>query len=199
MDYATNDRQIFERLNKTDYKNLSKNDVLDIASKPGELRPDVAKEVLAQFPELVKLIQSALEEYKGVFSDILSSDDESLDRVYSIVEEEMDSSADSRKQFYEFLEKVYSDLSKCLDNPNLTAEGRNDILIHELEILKLIADKDSEIRAYEKELCEMADRKDSEKRHFDRNVIIEARKVFAFAICISVVAVGAVIKQRISE
>lgn len=36
------------------------------SSKLGELHPEVVKEVLAQFPEFVGLMKSALTEYKGM-------------------------------------------------------------------------------------------------------------------------------------
>lgn len=50
-------------------------------SKIGELRPEVAKEVLVQFPEFVGLMKSALTEYKGMFDSIISSDDVSIKKI----------------------------------------------------------------------------------------------------------------------
>lgn len=74
----------------------------------------------------------------------------------------MDTSADSRKQFYDFAGKVHADLSKCLDNPDLTAEECKDILAQEMEILKAISEKDTEICTHETETVKMVDKKDSE-------------------------------------
>ena len=51
-------------MQRTDFKNISKGDVISFASKIGELRPEVAKEVLAQFPEFVGLMKSSLTEYE---------------------------------------------------------------------------------------------------------------------------------------
>ena len=62
MEYTLIEQQALDMMKRTDFKNLSKNDVLSIASKLGELRLDVAKEVIAQFPELAKLIHSSMEE-----------------------------------------------------------------------------------------------------------------------------------------
>lgn len=76
-------------MKRTDFKNLSKNDVLSIASKLGELRPDVAKEVIAQFPEFSRLIQSSMEEYKDILGNIISSDDESLKQVYAVADKDI--------------------------------------------------------------------------------------------------------------
>lgn len=65
MEYTSNEKQILSLMERTDFKNISKSDVISFASKLGELRPEVAKEVLAQFPEFVGLMKTTLTEYKG--------------------------------------------------------------------------------------------------------------------------------------
>lgn len=189
-EYTAVEKQALDIMRRTDFKNLSKNDVLSIASKLGELRPDVAKEVIAQFPEFAKLIQSSMEEYKDILGNIVSSDDESVKQVYSIADKDMDTSADSRKQFYDFAGKVHADLSKCLDNPDLSAEERKDILAQEMEILKAVSEKDSEIRIHETETVKMVDKKDSEKRQFSWGVIKVASTVLVVGLGIAASALG---------
>lgn len=115
-------------MERTDFRNLSKNDVLSYASKLNELRPEVAQQVIAQFPELAKLIQSTMVEYKDILEKIVASDDESTNQVYGIINTEVDSASDSRKEFIEYADKVRADLSKCLDNPNLTPEQKKIFL-----------------------------------------------------------------------
>lgn len=66
MEYTSNEKQILSLMERTDFGNLSKNDVLSYASKLNELRPEVAQQVIAQFPELAKLIQSTMVEYKDI-------------------------------------------------------------------------------------------------------------------------------------
>lgn len=190
MEYYAIEKQALDMMRRTDFKNLSKNDVLSIASKLGELRPDVAKEVIAQFPEFSKLIQSSMEEYKDILGNIISSDDESLKQVYAVADKDMDISADSRKQFYDFAEKVHADLSKCLGNPDLTADERKDILAQEMEILKAVNEKDTEIRTHEAETVKMVDKKDSEKRQFNWGVIKVASTVVVVGLGIAASALG---------
>lgn len=55
--------------------------------------------------------------------------------MFVIADKDTDTYADSIKQFYDFVEKVRANLSKCLDIPGLTAEERKDILAQEMEIL----------------------------------------------------------------
>ncbi len=190
MEYTPIEQQALDMMRRTDFKNLSKSDVLSIASKLGELRPDVAKEVIAQFPEFAKLIQTSMEEYRDILGNIISSDDKSIKQVYAIADKDMDTSADSRKQFFDFAGKVHADLSKCLDNPDLTAEERKDILAQEMEILKAVSTKDSEIRTHETETVKMVDKKDSEKRQFNWGVIKVASTVLVVGLGIAASALG---------
>lgn len=199
MEYTPIEQQALDLMRRTDFKNLSKSDVLSIASKLGELRPDVAKEVIAQFPEFVKLVQSSMEEYKDILGNIIASDDESIKQVYAVADKDLDTSADSRKQFYDFAGKVHADLSKCLDNPNLTDEERKDILAQEMEILKAVSDKDTEIRNHETETVKMVDKKDSEKRQFNWGIVKVASSVLVAGLVVGVSLLGGNVNLKLPK
>jgi len=141
------------------------------ASKLNELRPEVATQVITQFPELAKLINSALREYKGILDEVISSDDASLSQVYEIINKDMDHAAASRSEYIEFAERVRLDCSKCLDNPDLTPEQQKEILDREIEILQMVDKKETESRKQEQDDVRIADKKDSEKRMFNWKVI----------------------------
>ena len=66
MQYTDMEKQVLSLMERTDFKNLSKSDIISYASKLNELRPEVASQVLAQFPELAGLIKSSLSEYKDI-------------------------------------------------------------------------------------------------------------------------------------
>lgn len=172
MEYTSIEKDILSMMNRTDFKNLSKNDVISYASKLGELRPEVAKEVLAQYPEFVGLMKSALIEYKGMIDSIVDSDNESLQGYYNVVNNELNNAADSRKQFFDFAKQVQADYSKCLDNPNMSPEMVLEILREEKELIELLDKKDSEIRIEQEKPCEEnANKKDKEKREFNWKLI----------------------------
>lgn len=84
MEYTEKERQLLSLMQRTDFKNLSKNDVLSYASKLSELRPEVATQVIAQFPELANLIKASISEYRGMLDNIIKSDDGSINQVYGI-------------------------------------------------------------------------------------------------------------------
>lgn len=171
MKYTNKEQQVLSLMQRTDFRNISKNDVISFASKIGELRPEVAKEILSQFPEFVGLMKSALIEYKGMLDTIVESDNESIKEYYSIANKEINSATESRKQFYDFAKQVQADYSKCLDNPNLSPEMRMEILNREAELVKIANEKDSEIREHEKEIEEKVCKKDSEKRELNWKLV----------------------------
>lgn len=190
MEYTDVEKQVLSLMERTDFKNLSKSDVISYASKLSELSPEVAAQVIAQFPELAKLIQSSMVEYKDILEKIVASDDESTNQVYGILNKEIDEADESRKEYIEFADKVRSDLSKCLDNPDLTPEQQKEIRDQEMEVLRMVDKKDSEIREQETEAAHMADKKDSEKKAFNWKVVGTASFVVLTAIGIGTAALG---------
>ena len=171
MEYTDIEKQALSMMQRTDFKNLSKNDVVGIFAQLNQLRPEVATEIVSQFPEFAALVRTSMVEYRQALDAIIESDDRSLDRYYSTADTKMDSDAQSRQQFYDMAEKVQTDLSKCLDEPDLSPEERKDILDREMEILKIVGEKDTEIRESEKETMNSVGIKDSEKREFNWGLI----------------------------
>ena len=55
MEYTDAEKQILSLMERVNFKNLSKNDVLIYTSKLNELRPEVARQAIAQFPELADI------------------------------------------------------------------------------------------------------------------------------------------------
>lgn len=190
MEYSNTEKQALSIMEKTDFKNLSKNDLLSYASKLNELRPEVAQQVLAQFPEVVKLIQSSMVECKENLDKIIASDDDSTNQVYGILNKELDISDKSRKEYIVFVDKIRSDLSKCLDNPNLTPEQEKEIIDREMEIFQMVDKKDTEIREQEMEIARMADKKDTEKKEFNWKVLRTSSLVVLTAVGIGTAALG---------
>lgn len=136
MEYNNVEKQFLELLDRTDFKHLSRNDVITYASKLNELRPEVASQVIAQYPEFVKLIQSSLSEYRAILERIIQSDDESLGRVYDTTDKELDIAAESRRLFYETARTVLDHCAKCFDAA-ATPEERMQIRDQEIEILRI--------------------------------------------------------------
>ena len=52
MEYTDKEQLVLSLMQKTDFKNLSKNDIISFASKLGELRPEIARKVFAKYTEM---------------------------------------------------------------------------------------------------------------------------------------------------
>lgn len=91
-------------LERKDFKNLSKNEIVGFVSKISEMRPEVAKEIIAQFPELKDLTKTALVEYRGMLETVVKSDDASLENYYDINKKGMTGASDSRFNYKELAE-----------------------------------------------------------------------------------------------
>ncbi len=163
---------------------------MSYASKLNELRPEVATQVIAQYPELANLIKSTLNEYKDMLDSVISSDDSSLNQVYGVLNKEMDNAATSRAEYISFAEKVRADCSKCLDNPDMTPEQQREMLDREIEIFRMIDKKVTEIRAEEREVSQTANNKDSEKRMFNWKLIATASTVVLVAVGVGTAMLG---------
>ena len=161
------EQDVLSLLKRTNFKNLSKGEVVSFASKIGEMRPEVARAVLAQFPEFVGLMGTTLTEYRRILEDIIKSDDDNIKDYYGIANKEIDGLLDSRNQFYDFVKQIHADYSKLLDNPNLSPEMIIDILNRESQLVELVERKDTEIRDREMEIEDRVNKKDSEKREFN--------------------------------
>lgn len=171
MEYSPMEIDVLSAMQRTDFKNISKNEIISFASKLGEMRPEVAKDILAQFPEFVGLMKTVLNEYREILSSIISSDDESIKEYYSVAKIELESAHESRAQFNELVKKVLDDCSKLLDNPNLPPEILIEILNRQAEIMKMANEKDKEIRELEIDIENKVNQKDSEKRVFNWRLI----------------------------
>lgn len=190
MEYTNSEKQLLTVLGRTDFRNLSKNDLMSYASKLGELRPEVARDVIAQFPELASLIKTSLTEYKDMIDSIVASDDASITQAYDVFEQELTQAHEGRKEFIDMADKVRADISRCLNNSDLTPEERKEMFDREMEILRMVNQKDGDIREKEMEVVHLADQKDSEKRQFNWKLLGGASFVVLAAVGIGSAALG---------
>lgn len=73
MEYTAFEQNLLSALQRTNFKNLPKADFISFSSQLGQVRPEVAKEILAQFPQLVNLLISTTREYMEVIDKIIHS------------------------------------------------------------------------------------------------------------------------------
>lgn len=190
MEYSVVEKNVLDIMGRTNFKNMSRGEVVSYASKLGDLRPEVAKEILAQYPQFVDLMKTILSDYKLEIDNIISSDDKSIDNYYEFVSRDQEESSKSRTEFFSLLSKIQSDFSKCLENPKLTNDQILEILQREMELAEMANKKDKEIRNHEEKIEEKVNSKDSEKRKFNWKLASAASLALIAAIGIGTTILG---------
>lgn len=190
MEYTVEEKGILDLMERTDFRNLSKGNVISYASKLAELRPEVARDVLAQYPQFVDLMKTALSKYRQEIDKIIESDDASIEHYYTYAEKDQAESSKSRTEYYDFLKQVQADYSKCLENPNLTPEQMMEMLKEETKLAEMAAAKDKEIREHDEKIEEKVNAKDSEKRAFNWKLAGGASLALAVTVGIAASALG---------
>ncbi len=171
MEYTPAERSVFSALAGENFSKLSGWDVVNYASRLGELRPEVAKDIVAQFPEFTNLMKSTFVEYKGMVDSVLEGDNESIREYYGFANKVMENAEKGKDQFYEHLRRIQADYSKCLEKPDLSNEELIRILEGEYKLAEIANAKDAELRRHEKQLEENVYRKDTEKRAMGWKII----------------------------
>ena len=199
MEYNALEKQTLDILGRTDFKAIKKDETVSITSMLSNMRPEVAKEAIKQFPELANLLKSSLSECKEMLSKIVESDDDSVQHVYGSADKAMDDATLGRTEFMAFAEKVREDYSKCLDNENLTLEEKSEILKGEMEILKMMDSKEKEVRAQQERILSTVDNKDSEKRQFNWKLVGAASMALVTVIGVGAAALGGKVDLKLPK
>ncbi len=124
------EQKVLRKLNIEDFRHLTKDKVITMASMLDKMDPEVAKKALEQFPEFSNTAKEMLVGYKDTLDKGLESNRESVQSYY-----------DSCKSIIEVLQKQ-------LDDENLSFEERKYIVDKMLEISRLMGEKDSENKKF---------------------------------------------------
>lgn len=127
MGYTEKEQYVLDVFKKQDFRHVSKNDIVGYVSMLQEVRPEVASEIVKQYPQIVTQISCMLKENQKSIDKVIDNNNKSLDNFYALCAD------------------VQADLSKCLDK-DISAEEREKILEREMEIVRMANKKDTESR-----------------------------------------------------
>lgn len=130
MNKTLTEQKVLNKLGIEDFRHLTKDKVITMASMLDKMEPDVAKKAIEQFPNFSNTMKEILHEYK-----------ESLDRA-------QEANAESVKAFYDSCDMIINSLQKELENDNQTFEERKYIIDKMMEVAKMKGDKDSENKKF---------------------------------------------------
>lgn len=130
MNRPLTEQKVLKKLNIEDFRHLTKDKIITMASMLDKMDPEVAKKALEQFPKFSNTVKEMLIGYKDTLDKGLESNRESVQLYY-----------DSCKSIIEVLQKQ-------LDDEKLSFEERKYIIDKMLEISKKMGEKDTENKKF---------------------------------------------------
>lgn len=122
--------EVLKQLDIPDFRHMTKDKVINFASMLQNMDPEVAKKVIEQFPEFVKMSLEAFKEYR------------------TVLEKTLDASKESSKDCFNLYDKVLSALEKCVSQDEISYEEKKYYLDNMMEIARMTEKKDSENKAF---------------------------------------------------
>ena len=122
--------KVLKKLDIADFRHLTKDKVIKMASMLDKMDPEVAKKALEQFPEFANTTKEMLSEYK-----------ESLDKG-------LESNNESVKAVYDTYNAIIASLQKELANENLTFEQKKYIIEQMKDVAEKVDKKDTENKRF---------------------------------------------------
>lgn len=163
------EKKILETV-KTEMKEIERNGSVDmekishIVSHLNELNPEVAKELLAQYPVFAGVLKEAVGQYGNMINSILSGNGKNMDNFYKILEKECDGTDNARRYLYGLSSKSMEIYNSIMKNPNASESLILEAATKQLEVLKIYAEFEKMEFEKEKEIRNSASQKDSENK-----------------------------------
>lgn len=126
MGRALTEKKVLDKLGIDNFRQLTKDKVIEMASMLDKMDPEVAKKALDQFPDFAKTMKEILVEYKGFLSEGLKSNQENT------------------KSFFESCDCAIQECQRVLDKDNLSFDEKHTVIMLMLEIAKMKKDANSE-------------------------------------------------------
>lgn len=119
MSKTLSEVQVLKKLNIADFRHLTKEKVITMATMLDRMDPEVAKKALEQFPDFANTINQMLSEYKQILDSGLKEN------------------AEGSKSFYESCNAVISACEKLLDKEELSFDEKRYILEQMVIVTKM--------------------------------------------------------------
>ena len=130
MKRALTEQKVLKKLGIPDFRHLTKDKVLVMASMLDKMDPEVAKKALEQFPD-----------FASTAKDVLANVKETLDKS-------LEENGASVHSYYDTCNSVIQSLQKQLENKNLSFEDKKYIIEQMVYITNQMGSKDSENKKF---------------------------------------------------
>jgi len=130
MNANLTEQKVLKKLDIEDFRHLTKDKVINMASLLDKMDPEVAKKALEQFPDFSNTMKSIINEYKDFFNNGLADNSESV------------------KSFYASCDQLINTCQELLEKDEPSLEEKKEILSYMLQIVQMKGTKDSENKRF---------------------------------------------------
>lgn len=130
MARTLSEAQVLKKLDIVDFRHLTKEKVMSMATMLDKMDPEVAKKALEQFPDFVSTMRQILTEFKQT------------------LDEGIKQNAEGVKSYYDTCDAIIASCQKELEKENLTFEERSLVLQQMVLVAKMKGDKNSEDKRF---------------------------------------------------
>jgi len=135
MGKTYNEQKVLKKLVIDDFRHMTKDKVMVMASMLDKMDPEVAKKALEQFPDFSNTMREVLTDYK------------------SILEKAMAENGESVSSYYETCDAIIATCQKELEKDNLSFEERKQIIGYMMEVANMKNEKDIENKKFIAQMC----------------------------------------------
>ncbi len=130
MNKSLTEQKVLKKLGIEDFRHLTKEKVITMASMLDKMDPEVAKKALEQFPNFAITIKDILHDYK-----------DSLDKA-------LEENREGVQSYYATCDAIISSLQRDLEKEELSFDERKYIIDKMIEVAKMKGDKNSEDKKF---------------------------------------------------
>lgn len=132
------EQDVLKALGIPDFRHVTKDSIMSFCGMLDRVDPEVAKAVIAQFPDFARNAREALLDYREMLKAIVESDTESESRYYDVCDE------------------IIKSLAGMLEDEELSFEQKQDVIEQMRDIEAHMCKKDSEHKRHSERLALIA-------------------------------------------
>lgn len=130
MGLMKTEQDVLAMLNIPDFRHITKENVLMMASSLDKMSPEVAMKVLEQIPDFSKNVRIMLDEFRSTLDKGLEANNSSV------------------RSYYDTCTSIINSLNEYISDKQISFEERKYIIDKMLEINEMISKKDSENKGF---------------------------------------------------
>lgn len=135
MSKSLTEQKVLKKLDIVDFRHLTKDKVITMATMLDKMDPEVAKKAIEQFPNFSSTMKDVFAEYKKLLDKAMETNEKSV------------------MSFYSTCDETIASCQKQLEKDELSFEEKKQILDTMLLIINIKGDKDSEEKKFIISMC----------------------------------------------